>query len=92
MRYARSTFHVKRPIYNVSRETFQSLVRIMYAKIDSDMAASDIVWHINDALERDCITTDQIDVFLGTPEGDGLPNWVFDIINAISIHATDCKG
>lgn len=64
----------------------------MYAKLDSDMAASDIVWHINDALERDGITTDQIDVFLGTPEGDGLPNWAFDIINAISIHATDCNG
>lgn len=64
----------------------------MHANIDSDMAASDIVWHINDALERDGITTDQIDIFLDTPEGDGLPNWAFDIISAIAIHATDSEG
>lgn len=64
----------------------------MHARIDSTMAVNDIVWHINDALARDGITTNQIDVFLGTPEGDDLPNWVFDIINAIALHADDCEG
>ena len=64
----------------------------MHARIDGTMAVNDIVWHINDVLARDGITTDQIDVFLGTPESDSLPNWVFDIINAIELHSNDCEG
>lgn len=63
----------------------------MHARIDGNTSMNDLVWHINDALERDSITTDHIDVFLGTPEGDNLPNWAFDIINAIVIHAIDCE-
>lgn len=62
----------------------------MHAKINSNTSMQDLVWYINDVLESESVTIDEIDAFLDTPTADALPNWAWHIINAVMCKSTDC--
>lgn len=61
----------------------------MNAKIANNISMRDLVATINDSMERDGITVDYIDSWLDTPVADALPNWAWDIINAIKVASAD---
>ena len=60
----------------------------MYAQI-YESSCQHIWWTINDRLKRDGVTAEQIDEWLDSSEAQALPNWAWDIINAIMNSATD---
>lgn len=62
----------------------------MYAQIYENSCRR-IGWTINDCLKRDGITTEQIDEWLDSPEAQALPDWAWDIINAIMNNAVDIE-
>lgn len=61
----------------------------MCAKIANNISMRDLVATINDSLQRDAITVDYIDEWLDTPVADALPDWAWDIINAVRVSSTD---
>ena len=50
-----------------------------------------VAWTTNDSLELDGVTVEQIDEWLDTPEAQALPNWAWNIINAIMNNATNTE-
>ena len=62
----------------------------MYAQV-SENSCRRIGWNVNNSLERDEITIEQMDEWLDTPEAQALPNWAWDIINAIMNNATNIE-
>lgn len=62
----------------------------MHAKIVSNTSMHNLVDTINNSLERDGITADYIDRWLDTPKADALPDWAWDIINAVMHQSADC--
>ena len=63
----------------------------MYAQIYGS-SCQHIWWTINDRLKRYGITAGQIDEWLDSPEAQALPNWAWDIINAIMNSAKDIES
>lgn len=62
----------------------------MHAKIDTTTSMHELVWYINNALEIESVSVDEIDDFLDTPTADALPNWAWHIIYAVMCKSTDC--
>lgn len=62
----------------------------MHAQISGN-GLSSVAWTTNNSLERDGVTVEQMDEWLGTPEAQVLPNWAWDIINAVMNHATNTE-
>ena len=62
----------------------------MHAKIDTNTSMHDLVWYINDVLESESVSVDEIDAFLDTPTADALPDWAWRIIHAVMCKSTDC--
>ena len=50
-----------------------------------------VAWTTNDSLELNGVTVEQIDEWLDTPEAQALPNWAWNIINAIKNNATNTE-
>lgn len=48
-----------------------------------------VAWATNNGLYRDRVTVEQIDEWLDTPEAQALPDWAFDVINAIMNNASN---
>lgn len=63
----------------------------MYAQIYVNSCRR-IGWTINDCLKRDGVTAEQIDEWLDSPEAQALPNWAWDIINAVMNNATNIEA
>lgn len=62
----------------------------MYAQVYVNSCRR-IGWTINDSLKRDGVTAEQMDEWLDTPEAQALPNWAWDIINAVMNNATNIE-
>lgn len=62
----------------------------MHAQIFGN-GLSSVAWTTNNSLERDGVTVEQMDEWLDTPEAQALPNWTWDIINAIMNNATNTE-
>lgn len=62
----------------------------MHAKVFGSSWDS-VAWTTNNSLERDGITVEQMDEWLDTREAQALPNWAWDIINAVMNHATNTE-
>lgn len=50
-----------------------------------------VAWTTNDSLELDRVTVEQIDEWLDTPEAQALPNWAWNIINAVMNNANNVE-
>lgn len=61
----------------------------MHAKIANNISMHDLTMTINDSLRRDGVTVDYIDSWLDTPVADALPDWAWDIINAVRTSSAD---
>ena len=62
----------------------------MHAEVFGN-ARNRIVWTINDNLELNGVTVEQVDEWLDTPEAQALPNWAWNIINAVMNNATNTE-